>query len=268
MKISIISINNQVTGEKKLPAQFREPMRKDLIKRAVHASQANRRQPYGAYERAGQNFSGTLSKRRRKYRGSYGKGIARVTRKIMSRKGLRLNWTAAIAPGTVGGRRAFPPQVNKDWSKKINNKERRKAIRSALAATVNKEAVQERGHKLPTNYPLAIETKFEEENKTKNIKETLKKIGLTNELLRAEIKKVRPGKGTMRNRKYKTKKGPLIIVSKNCKLLKAAKNIPGIDIIIVHKINTELLAPGAHPGRLTLFTEAAIQKIEEEKLFM
>jgi len=72
----------------------------------------------------------------------------------------------------------------------------------------------------------------------------------------------------MRGRKYKTRKGPLLVVSKECKLLKSAKNIPGLDVVEVSKLNAELLAPGTTMGRLTLFTEAAIEKLEKEKLFM
>ncbi|MBR9691209.1 50S ribosomal protein L4, partial [Candidatus Woesearchaeota archaeon] len=71
-----------------------------------------------------------------------------------------------------------------------------------------------------------------------------------------------------RGRKYKKKKGILFVVSKDCSLEKAARNIPGIDIAVVNSLNAKLLAPGAVPGRLTLFTEAAIDKLEKEKLFM
>ena len=72
----------------------------------------------------------------------------------------------------------------------------------------------------------------------------------------------------MRGRKNRKKKGPLLVVSKDCKLVKSAKNIPGIEIIEIKNINTELLAPGAEPGRLTLFTESAIKELEKNNLFM
>ena len=72
----------------------------------------------------------------------------------------------------------------------------------------------------------------------------------------------------MRGRRYKTAKGPLIVVSGECKALASAKNVPGIDVVEISKINAELLAPGTHAGRLTLYTQAAIQKADKEKLFM
>jgi large subunit ribosomal protein L4e len=209
-----------------------------------------------------------LSKKRHDYRGSYGHGISRTPRKIMSRRGTRMNWTGAFAPNTVGGRRAHPPKSEKIWTKKINIKERRKAIRSALSSAVSKELVAERGHKIPDNYPLILEDKFEKVNKTKDVKKILEKIGLKQELKRASVKKVRAGKGTMRGRKYKKKIGPLIVVSSKCSLEKSALNIPGTDVVEINKINAELLAPGTMPGRLTIFTKSAVEKLGKEKLFM
>ena len=72
----------------------------------------------------------------------------------------------------------------------------------------------------------------------------------------------------MRGRKYKRRKGVLIVASSECPLLKAAKNVPGVDAVEVKAINAELLAPGADAGRVTLWTEKAVQKVAEEKLFM
>ena len=88
------------------------------------------------------------------------------------------------------------------------------------------------------------------------------------ELERTAKRKVRSGRGKMRGRKYRVKKGPLIVVEKDCKLLKAARNILGVDIVSVDQVNAELLAPGADIGRLTLFTKAAIDKMSKDKMFM
>ena len=70
--------------------------------------------------------SAKLSKRRRAYRGSYGFGISRTPRKILSKRGRRLGWVGAVAPNTVGGRRTHPPKAEKIWREEINTKERRK----------------------------------------------------------------------------------------------------------------------------------------------
>ncbi|MBU4501784.1 MAG: 50S ribosomal protein L4, partial [Nanoarchaeota archaeon] len=93
------------------------------------------------------------------------------------------------------------------------------------------------------------------------------KIGLDKELERSSVRKIRAGKGKTRGRKYKTRKGPLIVVSDKCELQKSAKNIPGVDITTIRSINAELLAPGCVPGRLTIFTDKAIERLDKEKLF-
>jgi large subunit ribosomal protein L4e len=216
---------------------------------------------------AGGFFSAKVSKRRRDYRGCYGKGISRAPRKVMSKNGSNLNWVGAMAPGTRGGRQAHPPRSAKVWDKKINTKERRKAIRSALSASLDKATVQARGHKVPSNYPFIISKDFENLDKTNKVEEIFNKLGLTEELGRSKERKVRAGKGKMRGRKYQSTIGPLIVVGENCKLTKSCINVAGVDIITVNHINVKMLAPGGIPGRITLFTESAIEKLAKNKLF-
>ncbi|MBT4540310.1 50S ribosomal protein L4 [Candidatus Woesearchaeota archaeon] len=268
MDLAIYNLTKTETNRKKVPEQFSELIRPDIIKKAVFAIRSHKRQPYGASPEAGKRHSTNISRRRNNYKTSYGHGISRVPRKILSHRGERFNWVGAFAPGTVGGRRAHPPKADKIWDEKINKKERRKAIRSALAATLVPQLVEERGHKIPKEYPFFIENKFESLDKTSDVKKTLEKLGFEDELKRSSVKKIRAGKGKMRGRKYKKRKGPLLVVSEDCKLLKSASNIPGVDVVVINKVNAELLAPGTQAGRLTLFTEAAIDKIEKENLFM
>ncbi|MEK6983425.1 MAG: 50S ribosomal protein L4 [Nanoarchaeota archaeon] len=267
MNLDVLDLSNNKVGEIKLPIHFEEEFRPDLIQRAVLTIQSHKRQGYAASKEAGKRASAKLSRRRRDYRGSYGYGISRVPRKILTRRGTRMNWVGAFAPGTVGGRRAHPPKSQKIWWQKINEKERTKAIRSAIAATITKELVVDRGHLTPENYPFALDDKFELIDKTKEAINAFKKLGLELEMSRSQEKKLRAGKGKLRGRKYKKKKGILVVVSKTGKLGKAVANIPGIDIVEVRSLNTELLAPGAKAGRLTLWTSAAILTLEKEHLF-
>jgi large subunit ribosomal protein L4e len=267
MKADILNLDGKKVKTIDLPIQFSEPYRPDLIKKAVLTIQSNSRQQYGAMYHAGMKYSAKLSRRRRDYKTSYGRGMSRVPRKTLTRRGLNFYWVGAVAPGTVGGRRAHPPKSEKIFSKRMNRKEKRKAIRSAISATLNKDLVAERGH-IFKEIPLIIEDKFESLNKAKNVKGVLIKIGLDGELKRTENKKVRAGKGKNRGRKYRIKKGPLIIVSGDCNLIKSAKNILGVDIIKVKELNTELLAPGCMPARLCIWSEKAIGKMGKEKLFL
>ena len=267
MKLDVLDLSKNKIGEIKMPLQFEEEFRPDLIRRAVLAVQSHKRQAYAASSDAGKRSSAKLSRRRRDYRGSYGFGISRVPRKIMTRRGTRMNWVGAFAPGTVGGRKAHPPKTEKIWWKKINEKERLKAIRSAISSTILKDIVAERGHIIPNDYPFILDDKFESISKTRDVIGIFKRLGFENELLRVEEKKVRAGKGKSRGRKYRSKKGPLIVVSKMGKLSTAATNIPGIDVVDVKSLNAELLAPGTKAGRLVLWTSAAINILEKERLF-
>lgn len=265
-KTKIKTINGESGKDIAFPEQFNEEVRIDLIKRAVLSIQSNKAHAYGAFDEAGMQHVSKISRRRRQYKTSYGHGISRVPRKIMSRNGSRMNWVGALSPGTVGGRQAHPPKPYKVVAEKINKKEKRKAIRSALSASIKKELVEKRGHKVE-EYPLVIEDKAEKIEKTKDAILMLQKLGLTSELERASVKTIRAGLGKMRGRRYKRRKGPLIVVSSECPLIKAAQNIPGVEIVEAKNVNTELLAPGAIAGRLTIYTESSLKKIGDEKLF-
>ncbi|HLC88584.1 MAG TPA: 50S ribosomal protein L4 [Candidatus Nanoarchaeia archaeon] len=268
MKLAIFNQEKNKTGEKELPQQFKEEYRPDLIRRAVQALERASRQNPGSHPEAGKRSSSTVSKRRRDYRGCYGFGISRVNRKIHSRRGTRMFWVGAFTAQTVGGRRAHPPKAEKVRVQLINKKENRKAIRSAMAATLNQQIVAGRGHHVPVEYPFILDASFENLTKTKEVERILIHLGFEKELQRSSVKKVRAGMGKLRGRKYQRKKGILIVVGDNCPLLKAAKNIAGIDVIAAKTLNAKLLAPGAMPGRATLWTAKAIANIEQNKLFV
>ncbi len=267
MKVKIVDTKKVETKKVDLPNQFSEPVRPDLIKRAVLALQASRRQHYGAKIGAGMRYSAYLSKRRNSYKSTYGIGQSRTPRKVLNSRGTRFYFVGALAPQTVGGRRAHPPKAEKEWVQKINTKERRKAIRSALAATMIQDEVQGRGHKLPEDFPFILDDSFESLSKTKDVFDALTNLGFTEELERASVTTIRAGVGKRRGRKTITKKSFLFVVSKDCPLLKAAANVAGTDIIPVQSLNAELLAPGTHQGRLTLFTESALEALDKRKLF-
>ncbi|MFH1174670.1 MAG: 50S ribosomal protein L4 [archaeon] len=265
MNVPIMSPAAEAKGTKTLPKQFSEPVRLDLIRKAVLLLQAGARQPYGAHPEAGMQVSAKLSRRRRDYKTSYGHGISRVPRKVLSVRGTRFNWVGAEAPGMVKGRRAHPPKVEKLVEKKMNKQERRKAIRSALAATLSKELVKARGHMIPDKYPFLITDDFEQLKSTKQVVQALTTLGFSKDLERAQGRKIRAGKGKTRGRKYKVRTSVLLVVSKDCPLLMAARNIPGVDITTAQALNAELLAPGCTPGRATLYSESSISVLE--KLF-
>ncbi len=250
MKANIIDLSGNASGQVELPPVFDEEYRPDLIKRAVLAAQANRLQPYGPHFYAGMNTSAQSW--------GPGHGVSRVPRLKNGRK-------AAGIPMAVGGRRSHPPRPDADKTEKINIKERRKAIRSAIAATASTELVSARGHKFSRELPLVAENALESLDKTADVRNFLVAAGLWDDVERAKLgKNIRAGKGKMRGRKYKNRKSLLIVAASDQGLGKAARNLPGVDFITVERLNAELLAPGTQAGRLTIWTESSLQKLSEK----
>lgn len=265
MKIPVYDLSGKKAKDATLSGQFQSFVREDIIKKAVVAMWKNRIRPYGVKTRAGRSSSAVFRGTRKGYGRSYNWSTSRVPR-LMVRGGRRVGKVVNV-PQAVGGPRAHPPKAERNWNLKINKKERRMAIRSALSAVVDRDTVASRGHEVPKKYPFLVVKEFEELTKTKEVEKLLQKLGLGPELERASKKKIRAGKGKRRGRLYKKTKGPLIVVSKSNPVVKAASNIAGVDVVAVDNINTELLAPGTHAGRLTIFTEPAINKLKKDGMF-
>jgi large subunit ribosomal protein L4e len=173
---------------------------------------------------------------------------------------------AGFAPSTVGGRQPHPPKSEKKIIKNIPKKEAHFALYSAVAATASKQNVIFRGHQIESvpQIPLIVTDAIEELSKTSEVEATLNSLGLVSELYRVKSsRKIRAGKGKRRGRKMKQAVGPLIVVVKNKGISKAASNIPGVDVIEVNNLNTEMLAPGTTPGRLTLWSVGALTKLNK-----
>jgi large subunit ribosomal protein L4e len=173
---------------------------------------------------------------------------------------------AAFAPGTVKGRAGHPPTSEKRIVKRIPKKERRLALFSAIAATASKQLVVSRGHSIEDvpEIPLIVQDSLEKLRKTKEVEEALVRLGVLSDIYRVrKSRKVRAGKGKRRGRRMRQAVGPLLVISKNEGIVEAAENIPGVDIVDVGSLNAEVLAPGAHPGRLTIWTNGAIDKLND-----
>ncbi len=248
-----------------LPEQFDERVRPDIVKRAVHSIHANNRQAYGADPEAGLKHVTRWRQRNNAFRTRKGKGISRIPRKILLGRGEQFYSVGAESPNTRGGRRAHPPKAEKDFSEDINNKERRKAIRSAIAATADQELVSQK-HSYEGELPLKAEGLSSIE-RTAELKDRLEELGLEEELERVSEKKVRGGKGSNRGRKYVRKTGPLLVVAEDEGVSQAAANLPGVEVSVVDQLNAEKLAPGAQPGRLVVWSEKSLERLDEEGLF-
>jgi large subunit ribosomal protein L4e len=248
----IFDLQGKAVGKTTLPDIFETPLRPDVIKRAVLAIQSNRLQPQGRDPMAGKKTSAES-------RGT-GMGIARVPR--VKGGGGR----AALAPSTVGGRQPHPPRAEKKIVKRISKKEARFALRSAIAATASKENVSARGHAIGDvpQIPLIVTGSIEELSKTKEVEEALVNLGVLSDVDRVRAsRKIRAGKGKRRGRRIKQAVGPLIVVAERKGLVKAACNLPGVDVAVVNSLNAEMFAPGTHPGRLTLWSNSAVEQLDK-----
>jgi large subunit ribosomal protein L4e len=170
--------------------------------------------------------------------------------------------------------------VAKDWSQKINSKENSLARNSAIAATADPEIVAARGHRFDENlrFPIIIDGYIESRDEgdekydiesmplqysTRKFVAMMEGLGLGSDLDRArDGRNIRAGKGTMRGRKYRSPKSILLVVAQTDGLAKAARNVPGVDVVEAKDISAEDLAPGGDAGRLTVWTKAAIGAME------
>lgn len=245
MKADVYDLSGNVQKEIEMPKVFSVPIREDLIRRAVQAMQANRRQVYGTNILAGKRTSAHYHGVKDTRGSMKNREVARAPR-LHGDTVPHLFWKARFVPQAVGGREAHPPKVEKIWKQKINKKEKRLALASAIAAAKT----------------MVIADDIEKISKTKDLKKVLLSLKLGKEL--EKKKKIRAGRGKMRGRKYRKKKSLLIVVAEDKGIKKAGENLPGIDIARVDELNAELLAPGAAPGRKVLWSEKAIKKLEEK----
>jgi large subunit ribosomal protein L4e len=246
MQATVHTLDGEADDELELPDVFETPFRPDLVRRAVLVAQANRKQPYGADEYAGMRTPAESF-------GS-GRGQAHVPRE--RGQGRRV-------PQTVGGRKAHPPKDETDRSRSINDKERRLATRSAIAATADAEQVRERGHAFDEELelPLVVTDEFADLEKTQAALETLESLGVGADIDRADERTVRAGRGTTRGRKYRRPSSVLVVTTEEPS--RAARNLAGVDVTTARELDTEDLAPGGDAGRLTLWTESTIAEVSD-----
>jgi len=250
MKVPVLSLENEKIDEIDLPKVFDTPVKPEVIRRAVIAQQSHDFQPQGRDPLAGKRNT-ALS------RGT-GHGQARLPR-------LKQSGKADFAVQAVGGHQSTPPMSQKVTVKRINKKERRLAIRSGIAASADMKIVAARGHNIAgvTQLPLVLDDTLEDVQKTKEVEDIFIKIGVWADVERADRKGTRAGRGNMRGRGKKIGKGPLIIISEDKGITKAARNLPGVDVTVLRNLNAELLAPGANPGRLVVWAKSAFAAVDE-----
>jgi len=260
MKIQILNIEGKKIKEIETKL-FEEPIREDIIFKVIEAEKI--KHPYSPKFEAGmaRSASGNITHRRHVWKTDRGRGLSRIPRKILSRRGTQFSWEGAIIPSVKGGRRAHPPKGSVNLNK-INKKELKKALLSALSYVGSVDEIKKKyssltDKKIDTILPLVIEEKIFN-LKSKAFFESLKKI--LGELYGIAIQKKTPraGKGKLRGRKYKKNAGLLIVIGKDEKI-----KVKGVEVISVPGLTVRDLADSG--ARLTMFSENAIKELEQIK---
>lgn len=237
---------------------FNYPIRNDILQKVFESQKGLYRTPYGAKIGAGAQYSasGILKHRRHRWKSTYGRGISRIPRKILSRYGSNFNWVGATIASTRGGRRAHPPKSQKNLFRKINKKELKIAFLSALSSTFNEKIIEKKYSKKIPSGIIVKESVLK--LKTKDFIAFLKNIFKENLEKVLRKKSIRAGKGKMRGRKYKSNSPLLFVIGKTESMKRK-----GIEVVKVNELQIKNLSPNGEPGRITLYTEKAIKEIEE-----
>lgn len=256
MKAKLFDDKGKEKGSVDLPKNFSGRIRKDILAKVFDAQRGLHMQSYGSMEGAGAQYSasGISKKKRHDWKGTYGKGISRVPRKIMSRHGASFNWIGATVSSTRGGRRPHAPRSEKVLAKKVNKKELVIGFNSALAGTVDSKSLENKfGKKAEGGFV------FNEKilsAKTKDFFEALKSVFGENYARVLKKKSIRAGIGKMRGRKYKSNAGLLFVIGNEESMKRS-----GIDVVKVKDLMISDLSPNGEPGRLVCYSENAIKDI-------
>lgn len=159
-----------------------------------------------------------------------------------------------------------PTKTWRKWHVKINQNQRRFAVVSALAASTLPSLVLARGHRIEEvkEVPLVVSSDVEAFTKTKQAVAFLKSIAAYQDVTKvSNSRKLRAGKGKMRGRRYRQRRGPLIIYKENKGIVSAFRNVPGVELADVRSLNLLQLAPGGHLGRFVIWTKDAFEILDE-----
>jgi len=255
---AVYDIEGNKTGDViALPEVFRAPIRPDLIEFVHINTRKNLRHPYGVMCRFGP--TGIVAGHQHSaHSWGTGRAVSRIPR--VSGGGTHRAGQGAFGNMCRGGRMAFPTKIWRKWHRKINRKQRRYAIASAIAATASAPLVMARGHRIDQMPEIPLVVDFGEVLKTKDAVKMLKTFGLAEELERTTKRMVRVGKGKY-HRGRKTKVGPLIVYDGDYLSYRGFRNIPGVSLCHVLRLRLLELAPGTHLGRLVIWQKQAIEKL-------
>ena len=236
-----------------MPAVFTAPIRDDTVQ-FVHSNMAkNRRQAHAVFWQQGQQHSAE----------SWGTGraVARIPR--IGGSGTSRSGQATFGNMCRKGRMFAPLKVWRKWHRKINTNQKRHAVASALAASAVAPLVLARGHNVNSVPELPLVVDSLNHDSTKAFLKALEAVGVGEDLRRVRASKaLRAGSNKQRYNRFKLARGPLVVYGdENPNVKRTARNLTGVDVCNVHRLNLLQLAPGGHLGRFIVFTADAFKAL-------
>ena len=258
-KVATYTITGTKDSEVELPLVFSTPFRRELIHKAFTNLTSHKFQPQGRHPSAGQDVVADSNDP------PTGQGVSRVAR-AQGGGGGRQGQGAEVA-STRGGRQAHPPIVERVIYKKLNKKENKLALCSAIAATASKERIELRGHKIDgiESFPIIVTDDIESVSKTNEMTKILDALKLSQDVERLDSRKPRSGQSRLRGRSKKVGKSVLFVTKDASNISKAIGALPGVEAQSVKDLSVLDLAPGSDPSRLTVYSKSAIDEIGKIK---
>jgi len=244
-----------------MPQVFSAPLRADLVRYVHRNMNKNKRQAMAVKDQAGYDTAAA----------SWGTGraVARIPR--VPGGGTHRSGQGAFGNMCRGGGMFNPTKTWRRWHRKTNVTQKRHALAAAVAATGVPALVMARGHQIEEvpELPLVVSDSANKIEKTKEAVALLAGLGCDADLAKVkESKKIRAGRGKARNRRYVMRKGPLVVhaltkeeETDGSSIAKSFRNIPGVEVCNVDRLNLLQLAPGGAFGRLVVYTEGAIKRL-------
>ncbi|KYM87325.1 60S ribosomal protein L4 [Atta colombica] len=192
-----------------------------------------------------------------------GRAVARIPR--VRGGGTHRSGQGAFGNMCRGGRMFAPTKPWRRWHHHVNVNQKRYALVSAIAASGVPALVQSKGHLIQEvpEFPLVVSDKIQEYTKTKQAVIFLRRIKAWNDIQKVyKSQRFRAGKGKMRNRRRIQRRGPLIVYGQDQGIRKAFRNIPGVSLMNINKMNLLKLAPGGHVGRFVIWTKSAFEQLD------
>ncbi|KAK0500115.1 ribosomal protein L4 domain-containing protein [Armillaria luteobubalina] len=248
--VNVRSSSGEASTSLPLPAVLTAPIRLDVVAQVHKSIAKNKRQAYSVSEKAGHQTSAE----------SWGTGraVARIPR--VGGGGTHRSGQAAFGNMCRGGRMFAPTKTWRKWHVKVNQNQRRFAVVSALAASALPSLVLARGHRIEEIEEVPL-VSFK---KTKEAVALLKSLHAYRDVVKvSNSRKLRAGKGKMRNRRHRQRRGPLVVYNEDNGIVKAFRNLPGVELVNVRRLNLLQLAPGGHLGRFVIWTEGAFGLLDE-----